>query len=496
MTGMVCNRLRGSGRHRRLSRLLAGSWLVVALSPISAGISLLDAGSARAAGTFYIRGAGDGHGIGMSQYGALGFALHNWSYQAILGHYYENTTLGTTNPDQIVSVLLADGSATFSGASSANGKKIKPGTTYTVRPASGGDLELVAAGKKAGTFSSPLTVKGLGPLDLAGHGLYRGSFVFRPDGANQIQTVNALDLEDYVRGVISWEMPSSWPMAALEAQAIAARTYAITAGAVGSDFDVYDDTRSQMYGGVAAETPRTNAAVAATSAQVVSYDGTPATTYFFSSSGGYTESIQNVWYGVEPEAWLHGVPDPYDDSGGNPYYRWKLNQRLTAAESKLHGLYRGTFVGIKVLKHGVSPRIVSASVVGTKGSTTVTGAQLQQIFNLMSTYVSFTTISSKAKSSTAPAPNTGGSTASGTEATDARSAAVSRGRRESFALTGTVFPARPGVRVAVQELALRGWTTIERVSTGSEGSYALAVPGPGRFRVLYEGMRGPVVTVS
>ena len=98
--------------------------------------------------------------------------------------------------------------------------------------------------------------------------------------------VKRVPLERYVRGVVAAEMPSSFPAAALEAQAVASRTYALTSDAGGSRFDVYSDTRSQVYRGVAAETSATNAAVAATAGQVVLYAGKPVITYFFASSGG------------------------------------------------------------------------------------------------------------------------------------------------------------------------------------------------------------------
>ena len=114
--------------------------------------------------------------------------------------------------------------------------------------------------------------------------------------------VEKVPLERYVRGVVSAEMPSSWPLAALEAQAIASRTYALTADAGGSRFDVYSDTRSQVYLGVAAETASTNAAVAATAGQIVTYAGQPAITYFFASSGGMTEDVQNSFLGSDARA--------------------------------------------------------------------------------------------------------------------------------------------------------------------------------------------------
>ena len=192
-----------------------------------------------------------------------------------------------------------------------------------------------------------------------------------------MQTVNAVGLDDYVRGVVAAEMPSSWATEALEAQAVAARTYAITTTVGGTGYDLYSDTRSQMYGGVEAETPSTDAAVAATSGQIVTYDGKPAVTYFFASSGGYTESIQNVWAGATPEPWLRGVPDPYDNAGQDPYHSWGSQMSLAAAARKLGRLVKGSLIGIAVTRHGVSPRIVQAQVVGTRGTTTVSGAQLQ-----------------------------------------------------------------------------------------------------------------------
>src|SRR4029453_7120150 len=94
-------------------------------------------------------------------------------------------------------------------------------------------------------------------------------------------------------GVVARESPSSWPLEALKAQAVTARTYAITTSKAGTGFDQYADTRSQVYGGVAAESIATNAAVAATGGQVVTYDGAPVVTYFFSTSGGRTENVEN-----------------------------------------------------------------------------------------------------------------------------------------------------------------------------------------------------------
>jgi stage II sporulation protein D len=276
-----------------------------------------------------------------------------------------------------------------------------------------------------------------------------------------VQTVDAVGLDDYVRGVVAAELPSSWAPAALDAQAVAARTYAITTSVNGPGYDLYPDTRSQMYGGVAAETPATDAAVTATSGQIVTYDGKPAVTYFFAASGGHTESIQNVWAGASPEPWLVGVPDPYDSAGQNPYHSWGTQMSLAAAARKLGRLVKGTLIGIRVTRRGVSPRILQAQVVGTRGTTTVTGSQLEAIFGLDDTWAAFTTITT-----TDPVRQ----------------------------LSGTVFPAPAGGSVTVQTQIGGAWHAVGPVTVSRGGTFSSAVPS-GRYRVVVGSLSGPVVTV-
>ena len=198
--------------------------------------------------------------------------------------------------------------------------------------------------------------------------------------------VKRIALETYVRGVVAAEVSSSWPMAALEAQAVASRTYALTAHAGGSRFDVYPDDRSQVYLGKAAETTRTNAAVAATAGQVVTYGGRPAITYFFAGSGGHTESIQNAFPGSTPQPWLVGVADPYDTG---PLHRWTVTMSFASAASRLGGLVNGSFKGIEVVRRGSSPRIVSAWVLGSRGRTLVSGPELAARLGLYDTWAYF-----------------------------------------------------------------------------------------------------------
>jgi stage II sporulation protein D len=198
--------------------------------------------------------------------------------------------------------------------------------------------------------------------------------------------VRKVPLETYVRGVVTAEMSPQWPLAALEAQAVASRTYALTAHAGAGRFDVYADTRSQVYRGRAAETPASNRAVAATAGQIVTYAGKPAITYFFASSGGSTESVQNAFPGSTPEPWLRGVPDPFD---AGPLHTWRQRLSFSAAAKDLSGLVHGGFRGIEVLKRGVSPRVFSANILGTKGATPVTGNELAARFGLYDTWAYF-----------------------------------------------------------------------------------------------------------
>jgi stage II sporulation protein D len=472
---------------------------------ISLSVLLAFAPVASAASTFQISGGGFGHGIGMSQYGAYGYALHGEDYQFILAHYYQGTTLSSTNPNQTVRVLLGSGAASFSGATRAGAKKLSASETYSVKVLSTGALALYnQAGKKVkASFGSTLTATGPGPLNLAGHGAYDGALVFTAVG-NQVQTVNAVGLDDYVEGVVPAEMPSAWAAQALDAQAVAARTYALTSNVQGNGYQLYDDTRSQMYGGVSVETAATNAAVAATRGQILTYLGLPATTYFFSSSGGYTEDIQNVWLGATPEPWLRGVPDPYDNAGGNPYHHWSYKLTMASAQAKLGSLVKGKLVGIKITKQGVSPRVISAQVVGTKGQTNVTGPQLQSIFALPSTYMAFTTISAAtgakppapAPTPTPGVPSTGGVASLRPALVHEVNSLLAVFAAPPPGLHGSVFPARKGAIALVQRLGKHGWTTARVIRLGRRGSYRVRVSRPGTYRLSYHHVVSPTVTVG
>ncbi len=456
-----------------------------------------------------IRGAGFGHGIGMSQYGAYGYARHGYSYQQILAHYYRGTQLSSAS-NQDVRVLLQTGSrtATFTGATSGGGHKLNPAKTYKVRiNGLSGEVLLDPKGKQLGHYNVPLDItSSSGLLRLNGRALngvyaghYRGTLEFRPSPFSGLAAVNVVNLDDYVRGVVPGEMPASWSPAALEAQAVAARSYALATDAGGPVFDQYPDTRSQVYKGADGEMPTSNAAVDATAGQVLRYNGQIAATYFFSTSGGETEDIQNVFYGAQPEPYLVGVKDPYDNI--SPKHRWRIVLSTKSLQRRLGSLVRGRLRGIKVLRRGVSPRIVWAAVVGTKGSVTVRGTTLRSRLGLDDTWASFNRFSTNQKPKVPPVqPTPGGgvqATKKGLRGPNFFAKPGKPGKAGKPArLYGSIWPAPSGRAALIQRKGRDGrWHNVGRTRLSKRGYYKVAVRGSGLFRVVAGALVGPAVYV-
>jgi stage II sporulation protein D len=345
------------------------------------------AASAAGGYAWKIDGAGFGHGVGLSQYGSEGFARHGYDWRRIIAHYYRGTTIGPA-PAGDVRVLLLPGapSVSFAGAASACGVALDEGKTYVAAPAGDGIAISASGGKDLGTCNeSAMDVAGGVSFTLAGKGEYRGTLKLLDNGSGGLDAVNTVGIDDYVRGVVANESPSDWHPQALRAQAVAARSYALATATGGGSFDLYDDTRSQVYGGVGTEQPTTDAATAKTAGLVVLHGGEVATTFFFSTSGGHTEDSENVFEEALP--YVRGVPDPYDD--GSRYHRWRETMSTAAMDSALAGLADGHVTDIRVTKTGASPRIVEAEVVSTGGTTTVSGQELQSALGLRDRWASF-----------------------------------------------------------------------------------------------------------
>ncbi|HEX4033099.1 MAG TPA: SpoIID/LytB domain-containing protein [Solirubrobacteraceae bacterium] len=329
----------------------------------------------------------------MSQVGADGLALHGDSAQQILSHYYTGTSLGRLTTTHVLRILLQSGlrDVVFSGATRADERPLDQTSTYIASVGANGQIALRSAhGRLLSYLAPPLVVASTAPVTFNGaassgivNGRYRGQLVLVPQGS-RLEVINRIGIESYLRGVVPSESPASWPAAELQAQAIAARSYAIASPSQ-NGFNLYADTRSQQYGGANAETPASNAAVAATAGEVVTYAGEPVPAYYFASSGGETESVQNAFLGAPAEPYLTAVVDPYDATHYGP-----ITMSIHSADQRLRGLVDGTLERIVVTKRGVSPRIVSAELVGTGGTTTVSGPTLSAALGLESTWACFT----------------------------------------------------------------------------------------------------------
>lgn len=364
------------------ARLLA---VLAALASLAAAVPATTSASVN----WVVYGRGFGHGVGMSAYGAYGYAMHGKGYRFILGHYYSGTTLGTLPKPRVVRVLLDVSSEDvgFSGATSACGEQLDPKRSYEAQRV-GNSVRLRSSGSKPlAKCGERLRAAGTGKITIAGLGTYRGALETVPSESEggSLNVVNALAVDQYVKGVIPNESPPSWPMAELKAQAVASRSFALTAGVGGNGFDLYANSRSQVYKGLESEYARSDEAAESTRGQVVEYDGKVAETLFSACSGGKTESIQNVFGSSIP--YLVGVPDPYDSYC--PLHTWTLNFTGPEISSRLGGYLDGKLKKVVITKTGYSPRIIAAKLYGTGGVTSVNGEELEVALGGYSTWMSF-----------------------------------------------------------------------------------------------------------
>ena len=237
---------------------------------------------------------------------------------------------------------------------------------------------------------------------------YRGRLQLLVRGG-QVQVVNHLGIETYLTSVVGSEMPHKWPLPALQAQAVAARTYALRQRGKAGDFDVKATVSSQVYRGVESETPSTIEAVESTRSLVLVHAGRLINAVFHSSSGGATEPSGEVWRNQLP--YLVSVADHDQHS---PVHRW--NKRFD--DDELRDLFReiGGVKRLQVLKTSSTGRVRTARVQGPHGSLVLTGRELRKRLGLKSTMVQFELING----------SVGSSTASSTAPTQAVSQSVSR----------------------------------------------------------------------
>jgi stage II sporulation protein D len=460
----------------------------LAVHGVSAGTAAAPADAASGAITasgssFTFRGSGWGHGIGMSQYGARGMADGGATHSQILQHYYTGATVGAGAADAQTDLrvriaeavptltLTAGGTTTFDGVG-----VVGQGAVVTLTR-SGNEVRL--SGALTATVAS-LRVRyatSTNPLRVSppNHPYRHGSLLVKPGGTGLRAIIEQLPMGQYLSGL--HEMPFSWPEAALRAQVVAGRTFALkrrdSRRATGADYDVTNTVSDQAYSGVLNETPdnwyqRWVAAVQQTDGQVIRHGGALIDAVYSSSSGGHTEHSEYVWTAALP--YLRGKPDPYDAEGGSPYASW--TRTYSGAElGSWFGV--GTVTSVSLLgPFGVSGRVDKATVrvSGTGGTKEMTGNQFRSTVNgrsaqdLLST--KFTVVGAGVVSSRPPAGSL--------------RAAVANGRTIVVSGTASDPDGAPKVRV----VSTMGTQRVVRETDPKGGSFSVSWQGsPGTRRV-------------
>jgi len=372
-----------SRRFRRVTTALAAAVLAIAGWGTSAPIAGADT-------SFTFVGSGWGHGVGMSQWGARGLAERGLAAPQILNSYYQGTTMSTA-PDLGVRVLLGTApSFTFTptapvGYSVLFGAGLGTSAAPVTAAATGGAISLsggvsaVSGGTVAVSFAGA-------PMRMSppGYRYNRGTIALIPTGTGSIQAVLSISMREYLYGL--GEMPSSWPAASLQAQAIAGRTYAqkkveTTHGS--GTYDIVGGLPDQSYLGFDKEGAAMGlqwvAAVESTNNQVVRYGSGLIDAVYSASSGGHTENSENVWVAAVP--YLRGVADPTDLTGGNPNASW--SRTYTGGQlGAWFGL--GQVTSVQILGPlGASGRVDKATIrlVGTGGTRDVSGTSFRSTVN-------------------------------------------------------------------------------------------------------------------
>ncbi len=382
--------------------------------------------------TVRLEGAGWGHGVGMSQWGARGRAHAGQSAAEIIQAYYPGTAIGLADTGGTpIRVLIDRGyrpPAVDGSKGSSNGLPgdiIGYGGSWQVEGVTGPlpagarlqMLEQTGSGgitvgviNPSGVWTQGFQLPGvlvIKPLEAttrlravhkpAGRSepvpgayldTYRGSLVLHAHGESQVDTVNVLPIEDYLRGVVPAEMPYHWPAAALQAQAIAARGYALTGLRPNHPlWDIDDTPNHQAYAGANHERESTNAAVDATAGQVLTYAGEHVRPYYFSTSNGHTEASSDQ-FGGAPLPYLQGISDldsagrPWD--ADSPFGTWRTEPfGLTVLGNALRaaaGVTLGDITSLDIRRTN-GGRTVRIQVNGTSGSATVSHLEFRAAFN-------------------------------------------------------------------------------------------------------------------
>lgn len=181
-------------------------------------------------------------------------------------------------------------------------------------------------------------------------------------GDGKFMLVTTIDVDAYLQGVVPLESPPSWPSAALEAQAIVARTFALGRRSISRPYDVQANESDQRWGGVDAEHPASTAAIAASRGKTLRFGSGPASVFYSSCCGGHTADVTAVWNGA-PLPYLRGVVDPYCLQA--PEYRWQRAVPLDRAVAAFGARTGGTLTGTALSDPDSTGRPRSVALMGT-----------------------------------------------------------------------------------------------------------------------------------
>ncbi|MGE4548435.1 MAG: SpoIID/LytB domain-containing protein [Intestinibacillus sp.] len=302
---------------------------------------------------------------------------------------------------------------------------------------------------------------------------YYGNFAYLHKDGGNLSVINYVSLEDYVKGVIPYEMSPSWNVEALKAQAVCARSFVAsgTSKHASQGFDVCNTTDCQVYKGANQATANSDAAVDQTAGQTLSYGGKPAVGYYFAADGGATEDAANVWGG--DYGYLKGIRDPYENTENAQNGVWSVTMTASqvAAKLKSAGYSIGTVANVQVTARTAMDNVLTITVTDTAGNAvTVEKGKTRSVFGLNSQR--YTVTGNAAARGTQTSTGLGGSILSGAKA------AMSGGK-----LTGGVSTGSSSGAVSTSfTFSGRGWG--HHVGMSQYGAKAMADQGKNYEQIL------------
>ncbi len=306
-------------------------------------------------------------------------------------------TMTTSNPSgvPIVKILLARGLDSLHIHSAAPMLVRTSGKTFNVSAV----ILRAINDSTIGVMDQAVDACEIFPTDSALHvdgSPYRGSVKILPQ-EKKLSVINVLDMESYLQGVVKLEI-GKLPLEQIEAskaQAIAARTYAYAKKHSGGEYDLVSDVNDQVYGGIAGESEVSNRAVRETAGWIATYQGAPIRAFYYSSSGGTTANVRDVWPNSQTFPYLRSVSVNVlgkNYSRESPHHRWTVSwsgEEITALiksnlprvfpQRDYASLADQELYNLRVLERDSSQRIHAFEIGFRTSKDTVTGEQLRRV---------------------------------------------------------------------------------------------------------------------